>query len=151
MYPPQATDKTSWMNEQVTFLICCNKQYRCCLERGQQDQVNPSVNKKGNMPSDAQLETVKCCNRAKIQSLLGSCCGHFSAIRQLQLSQVWGSVPILLACWKEVPKPHIKAKRYYRVLLKAERRVRGDLSGTFPQLGWMGFTEHRKWSQRPGP
>lgn len=34
MHPPQATDKTLWMNEQVTFLICYNKQYRCYLERG---------------------------------------------------------------------------------------------------------------------
>lgn len=59
MHPPQATGKTLWKNEQVTFLICCNKQYGCFLERGQQDQVTPSVNKKGNMPLDAQLQRVK--------------------------------------------------------------------------------------------
>lgn len=59
MHPPQATGKTLWKNEQVTFLICCNKQYGCFLERGQQDQVTPSVNKKGNMTLDAQLQRVK--------------------------------------------------------------------------------------------
>lgn len=106
MHPPKATDKTLWMNEQVTFLICHNKQYRC-LERGQQDQGKPSVNRKGNMPLDAQLETEvwQLGNRIKYQRCLcGSCCGHFSAIRQLQLSQPWGPVPVSWLARKRSPE-----------------------------------------------
>lgn len=106
MHPPKATDKTLWMNEQVAFLICHNKQYRC-LERGQQDQVKPSVNRSGNMPLDAQLETEvsQLGKRTRYQRCpCGSCCGHFSAIRQLQLSQPCGPVPIGWLARKRSPE-----------------------------------------------
>lgn len=153
MHPPRATDKTLWMNEQVIFLICYNKQYRCCLERGQQDQVTPSVNKKGNMPFDAQFERVKSRSwgtEPRFKVIL--------AAAVVVTSLLWGSsdflgleesMLVLLAYWKEAPGtsplqfppevwPWIKMERHCRAFLRSRRWGRGqDLSGTFPSLaGW---------------
>lgn len=109
MHPPQATDKTLWMNEQVIFLICCNKQCRCCLERGQWDQVTRSVNKKGNMSFDAQFKTVKSHSWGTELRFKGILTAAAAVVTSLLLGSsdflvFEEPMLVLLAYWKEVPR-----------------------------------------------